>query len=66
MVKIYPNNKQASFFEQYDETKNEVFEELLKELKYQRRWKMLAELKLMIEELNSSQNAQKAGIGESK
>ena len=66
MVKVYPNNKERTFFEEYGNTKKEVFEELLKELKYQRRWKMLAELKLMIEELNSSQNAQKAGIGESK
>jgi hypothetical protein len=66
MAKIYPNNKDTNFFEQYDGTKKRVFDELLKELKYQRRWKMLAELKLMIEELNSSQNAQKAGVGDAK
>lgn len=58
--------KTPTFFEVYDSTKQEVIEELLKELKYQRRWKMLAELKIMIDELNSSKNAQKAGVGEVK
>ena len=49
--------KNQSFFEIYDSLKMKAVEDLIKEAKNKRRWRMLGELMQYKEELNGVKNA---------
>lgn len=48
---------QPSFFELYDELQMEAIEELIEDMKKQRRWRFMSELIQLKEEINSSKKA---------